>query len=103
MNIAGAARPVLTLALPVWLGAYNKGSLAEVEMAQAIQYVLNAATTVQQKDGARIHVTLWCMGRSSSVRGMSYKQALLCSANPGRFVVSLLCCSVTLLLTLQFT
>lgn len=108
-NVVGAATPALVLALPVWPGAYAMGSLAEVEMAQvcwplfiskkridryilttffcffiqAIQYILNAATTVQQKDGARIHVTLWCMGRSASVRGMSYKDALKCSANPG--------------------
>ena len=46
-NIAGGAPPVLTLAFPVWLGVYSKGSLAEVEMAQAVQYVLNAATTVR--------------------------------------------------------
>ena len=58
INIASPAKPVLTLAPPVWLGVYSKGSLAEVEMAQAIQYVLNAATMVQQKDDARIYVTL---------------------------------------------
>ncbi len=91
INIAGAVKPVLTLALPVWLGAYTNGSLAEVEMAQAIQYVLNAATIVQQKDGARIYVTLWCMGRCASVRGMSYKEALLCSANPGKYVAEIFC------------
>lgn len=33
-NIVGAATPALVLAMPVWLGAYAKGSLAEVEMAQ---------------------------------------------------------------------
>tara|TARA_B100000900_G_C20586424_1_gene719778 strand:- start:1632 stop:2477 length:846 start_codon:yes stop_codon:yes gene_type:complete len=90
-NIVGAATPVLTLAFPVWLGVYSKGSLAEVEMAQAIQYVLNAATTVQQKDGARITVTLWCIGRSVSKRGMSYKEALKCSAVPGKYLAEVFC------------
>ena len=91
INIASPAKPVLTLALPVWLGVYSKGSLAEVEMAQAIQYVLNAATMVQQKDDARIYVTLWCMGRPTSVKNMSYKEALRCSANPGKYVAEIFC------------
>lgn len=90
-NIVGVATPVLTLAFPVWLGVYSKGSLAEVEMAQAIQYVLNAATTVQQKDGARITVTLWCIGRSVSKKGMSYKEALKCSAIPGKYLAEVFC------------
>ena len=90
-NIVGSATPALTLAFPVWLGVYSKGSLAEVEMAQAIQYVLNAATTVQQKDGARISVTLWCMGHSASKRGMSYREALKCSAIPGTYLAEIFC------------
>ena len=90
-NLAGGAPPVLVMAFPVWLGVYSKGSLAEVEMAQAIQYILNAATVVQQKDGARIHVTLWCMGRSASKKNMSYKEALKCSACPGKYVAEVFC------------
>ena len=86
INISGPVKPALTLALPVWLGVYAHGSLAEIEMAQAVQYILNAATTVQQQDGARIQVTLWCMGRCASMRGMSYKEALKCSANPGEWL-----------------
>lgn len=54
LNTTAGAVSALTLAFPVWMGAYSHGSLAEVEMAQAVQYVLNAATTVQQKDGARV-------------------------------------------------
>lgn len=56
-NAIRGVTPTLTLAFPVWMGAYSSGSLADVEMAQAVQYVLNAATIVQQKDGAQIKVS----------------------------------------------